>query len=93
MRTLQTQMRVRRALRVEAEYQRRLYAEGPSPDLARASAARLLQVLRDVRAAWSQESAGTDLAGNEGLPATWTWTITEQRDGFPAPRVPRRGLM
>jgi len=66
MRTLQTQMRVRRALRVEAEYQRRLYAEGPSPDLARAGAARLLQVLRDVRAAWSQESAGTDLAGLRG---------------------------
>jgi hypothetical protein len=59
-------MRVRRALRVEAEYHRRLRAEGPDTELAEAGAARLLHVLRDVRAAWSQESAGADLASLRG---------------------------
>lgn len=66
MRTLQSQMRARRALRLEAEYLRRLAAEGAGPDLARSAAARLLHVLQDVRAAWNQESAGADLAGLRG---------------------------
>jgi hypothetical protein len=61
MRTLQTQMRIRRALRVEAEYQRRLFEEGKGAELARAAAARMLQLLRDARAAWAQESAGAEL--------------------------------
>ena len=71
MRTLQTQMRVRRALRVEAEYQRRLAAEGYSPELARAAGARILQVLRDVRAAWNQESAGSEVAALRGHVSRW----------------------
>jgi hypothetical protein len=63
MRTLQTQMRLRRVLRVEAQYQQRLQAEGKPAELAGAASSRLLQLLRDVRAAWAQESAGSELGG------------------------------
>jgi hypothetical protein len=63
MRTLQTQMRLRRALRTQAEYQRRLGTEGMAEELRRAASARLLQLLRDTRAAWAQESAGAALGG------------------------------
>jgi hypothetical protein len=63
MRTLATQMRLRRLLRTQAEYQQRLVAEGRAGPLAAAASARLLQLLQDVRATWARESQGTDLAG------------------------------
>ena len=63
MRTLQTQMRLRRVLRVQAEYQRRLLQENGSGQLAQAASARLLQLLRDVRAGWAHETAGVELTG------------------------------
>lgn len=63
MRTLATQMRLRRLLRVHAEYERRLDAEGPAGPMAAAASTRLLQLLRDVRAAWASESHGVELAG------------------------------
>src|SRR2546421_10718618 len=92
MRTLQTQMRVRRALRVEAEYQRRLAAEGNGPDLARAGAAGLLHVLRDVRAAWSQESAGCDVSGLRGHVSRWLTTMEAAAAGFEHPGADLGGL-
>jgi hypothetical protein len=85
MRTLQTQMRVRRALRVEAEYRRRLVTEGRDPDLARAGTARLLHVLRDVRAAWAQESAGSDLSGLRGHVSRWLAAMESAAAGFERP--------
>lgn len=63
MRTLQTQMRLRRLLRVEADYQRRLRQEGGGGQLTAAASARLLQLLRDTSAAWAQESARAELGG------------------------------
>jgi hypothetical protein len=63
MRTLATQMRLRRLLRAHAEYERRLDAEGAAGPLAAAGSARLLQLLRDVRAAWEADSQGVELAG------------------------------
>ncbi|HZV50791.1 MAG TPA: hypothetical protein VFD49_13605 [Candidatus Dormibacteraeota bacterium] len=55
MRTLATQMRLRRALRVQAEYQRRLAREGPA-SLSQAASTRLLQLLREVRVGWDAEA-------------------------------------
>jgi hypothetical protein len=63
MRTLATQMRLRRLLRVQADYQRRLTSEGHAGPLAAAASARLLQLLEDVRTTWSRESQGAELAG------------------------------
>lgn len=58
MRTLTTQMRLRRLLRAQGEYQERLRREGPVSALAAAGSARLLHLLADVRAAWSREGEG-----------------------------------
>ncbi len=85
MRTLQTQMRVRRALRVEAEYRRRLVTEGHGPDLARAGAARLLHVLRDVRTAWNQESADSDVSGLRGHVSRWLSAMEAAAAGLERP--------
>jgi hypothetical protein len=63
MRTLATQMRLRRLLRTQAEYQERLLREGVGGPLAGAASARLLQLLQDVRGTWARESHGVDLAG------------------------------
>jgi hypothetical protein len=62
MRTLATQMRLRRLLRAQLEYQQRLAAEGYPRPLAGAASARLLQLLQDVRATWARESEGAELA-------------------------------
>jgi hypothetical protein len=85
MRTLQTQMRVRRALRVEAEYQRRLAAEGGNADLARAAAARLLHVLQDVRVAWNQESSAADLSGLRSHVSRWLSAMEAAAAGLERP--------
>jgi hypothetical protein len=85
MRTLQTQMRVRRALRVEAEYQRRLAAEGWNADLARAAAARLLHVLQDVRVAWNQESSAADLSGLRSHVSRWLAAMEAAAAGLERP--------
>jgi hypothetical protein len=63
MRTLATQMRLRRLLRTQAEYQRRLSVERDSRPLAIAASARLLQLLHDVRNTWERDSEQADLAG------------------------------
>jgi len=63
MRTLATQMRLRRLLRAQTEYQHRLVTEGSVGPLAAAASARLLQLLQDVRVSWARESQGVDLAG------------------------------
>src|SRR2546430_6236104 len=66
MRTLATQMRLRRLLRTQAEYQRRLAGEGLPGPLAAAAAARLLQQLAEVRETWEREARGLELAGLRG---------------------------
>ena len=63
MRTLATQMRLRRLLRTQAEYQRRLVGEALPGPLAAAAAARLLQLLSEVRATWEREAQGLDVPG------------------------------
>src|SRR5437588_2908687 len=65
MRTLATQMRLRRLLRVQADYQQRLASSGDAEPLAAASA-RLLQLVDDVRATWNRESQGAELDGLRG---------------------------
>lgn len=60
MRTLATQMRLRRALRAAAEYEQRLGAERSRPLMATASV-RLVQLVRDARTSWHRESAGAEL--------------------------------
>jgi len=63
MRTLATQMRLRRLLRAHAEYHERLVTERLTGGLAAAASARLLQLLQDVRVTWARESQGVELAG------------------------------
>jgi len=66
MRTLTTQLRLRRLLRTQADYHRRLLDDGKGGPLATAASARLLELLGDVRSAWQRESGElilTDLHG------------------------------
>jgi hypothetical protein len=63
MRTLATQMRLRRLLRTQADYQRRLAVERRGSPLAGAASTRLLQLLEDVQVTWTRESQGVDLVG------------------------------
>lgn len=63
MRTLATQMRLRRLLRAQLEYQQRLLSEGTVGPVASAASSRLLQLLQDVRGTWARESHGVDLGG------------------------------
>src|SRR5215475_8402291 len=66
MRTLTTQLRLRRLLRTEGEYLRRMREDGNGGLLATAASARLLDLLGDVRSAWQRESSElvlTDLHG------------------------------
>lgn len=58
MRTLQTQLRLRRLLRSHSEYLDRLRSDPADADLGRTAAARLAQLIGDVRTAWQTESAG-----------------------------------
>ena len=62
MRTLATQMRLRRLLRTQADYQQRLVREGQL-ELAATASARLLQLVGEVRTSWNRESQGLELAG------------------------------
>ncbi|HEX6348683.1 MAG TPA: hypothetical protein VF160_04755 [Candidatus Dormibacteraeota bacterium] len=58
MRTLTTQMRLRRLIRLEAEYLERLAAEPADGELALAARARLAQLVADVRGSWRDDLAG-----------------------------------
>jgi len=76
MRTLATQMRLRRLLRVQADFHRRLHEDGTGGALASAAAARLLELVRDVRSAWGSEAgelavpnASSYIAAKGGLAA------------------------
>ena len=53
MRTLGLQVQVRRLLRVHAEYAARLAAEPDQQELALAARSRLLELCRELRAAWT----------------------------------------
>ena len=56
MRTLGTQVRLKRLLRIHADYLQRLAVEGAAPaPVAAAAATRLLEVIGDVRAAWAAD--------------------------------------
>jgi hypothetical protein len=61
MRTLATQMRLRRLLRTQGEYAERLLRPGQT-ELPPAVSARLQQLVHDVRASWDHESGGMELA-------------------------------
>lgn len=65
MRTLATQMRLRRLLRTQAEYSERLTRPGQT-DLPAAVSARLVQLVEDVRSTWERESGGMELGGLRG---------------------------
>jgi hypothetical protein len=65
MRTLATQMRLRRLLRTQAEYADRLIRPGQT-DLPAAVSARLVQLVQDVRSTWERESGGMELGGLRG---------------------------
>jgi hypothetical protein len=71
MRTLATQLRLRRALRAEAELHRRLVGDDQlgldaRRAASRAASARLLQLVRDVRSAWAAEAGGLTVDGLHG---------------------------
>ncbi len=66
MRTLATQMRLRRLLRVQADFHRRLLEDGSGGALASAAAARLLELVRDVRSAGGSESGELAVTGLQG---------------------------
>jgi hypothetical protein len=57
MRTLGTQVRLRRLIRVHGELVARLLAEPENRELAAAAVSRLLGICADVRGLWSSESA------------------------------------
>jgi hypothetical protein len=57
MRTLASQMRLRRPIRVHGEYVGRLAAAPADGELAQAAKARLLALSHDVRAAWRSDLA------------------------------------
>ena len=65
MRTLTTQMRLRRLLRTQAGYAERLTGPGQT-ELPAAMSARLLELVHDVRTTWERESGGVELAGLHG---------------------------
>ncbi len=65
MRTLTTQLRLKRLLRLEAELTARLVAPEADRRLGAVVGRRLLEALRDVRAAWAADQSGT--AGDLGL--------------------------
>lgn len=65
MRTLATQMRLRRLLRTQVEYAERLIRPGQT-DLPAAVAARLVQLVQEVRSTWERESGGMELGGLRG---------------------------
>lgn len=56
MRTLQSQMRLRRLLRAEADFRLRRPA-APEPELLEAARRRLLGLAADLRSTWAKESA------------------------------------
>jgi hypothetical protein len=75
MRTLATQMRLRRLLRIQAEYQGRFAVESASGQLRAVASARLLRLLQDVRASWARESQGVELSGLRPFVHRWLATM------------------
>lgn len=63
MRTLNTQLRLKKLLRMERELAAHLAGPGADPRLGPVASRRLLAALRDVRAAWAadQSTASADL--------------------------------
>ncbi len=61
MRTLGTQVRLRRLLRVQADFQHRLELDAERGRLGSTAASRLLELVAGVRASWQQDSAGAEL--------------------------------
>jgi NTP pyrophosphatase (non-canonical NTP hydrolase) len=67
MRTLATQMMLRRLIRVHGESVRRLRSEPLERDLPEALRARLLELVGAVRQAWAREAAAASSGGAELL--------------------------
>src|SRR5437667_11202684 len=67
MRTLATQVRLRRLIRVHGEYTERLAAAPSDGELARLARARLVQLADDVRRAWLADLAAAEPAPEQSL--------------------------
>jgi hypothetical protein len=67
MRTLATQVRLRRLIRVHGEYMERLAAAPADGELARLARARLTQLSEDVRRAWLADLAAAEPAPEQAL--------------------------
>jgi len=61
MRSLQTQVRVRRLLRVYTDYSERLAESPADPSLAAAARNRLLELASSLHEAWAEDSASVAL--------------------------------
>src|SRR6266700_3886606 len=68
MRTLATQVRLRRLMRVHGEYFERLAAAPSDGELAQLARARLAQLTDDVRRSWLADLAAT---GSARRPSRW----------------------
>lgn len=66
MRTLQTQVRLRRLLRVYSEYAERIDRDPANSSLPGAARNRLFELAAGVHAAWAQESARASAQGSAG---------------------------
>ena len=67
MRTLATQVRLRRLIRVHGEYMERLTAAPSDGELAQLARARLTQLSEDVRRAWLSDLAAAEPAPEQAL--------------------------
>lgn len=67
MRTLATQVRLRRLIRVHGEYMERLAAAPSDGELAQLARARLTQLSEDVRRAWLADLAAAEPAPEQAL--------------------------
>ena len=67
MRTLATQVRLRRLIRVHGEYTERLAATPADGELAQLARGRLLQLADDVRRSWRTDLAATGIGGTPSL--------------------------
>jgi hypothetical protein len=67
MRTLATQVRLRRLIRVHGEYMERLAAAPSDGELAQLARARLAQLTDDVRRAWLADLAAAEPAPEQSL--------------------------
>jgi hypothetical protein len=89
MRTLATQMRLRRLLRTQADYHERLLSEARPGPLATAGSTRLLHLLDDVGTTWAQEGKSLAVPGLRGYVSR---SMASMRAALAAMATPRADL-